>query len=144
MQSAGVGILDSNLSIKSQFIELSLGAQMGIDLLVFRPFIMVEPFIGYEVDTAPTFAMEGVSLSDDYKQKLSDAKNRLDLGFGVGGGVELLNHVQISVQWFMNAGSMFKEGTFNSSLVGDIVANASAYQDLTNYHGIKVSLGIFF
>lgn len=133
----------SNLNIKSQFVELSLGAQLGVDLLMFRPFILLEPFIGYEVATSPMFSVEGVS-SDDVKTFLQDNKNRLDIGFGVGGGIELLNHVQLSVQWFMNAGSMFKDGTFNASLVDNLVANAGNFQNLKNYHGVKVTLGIFF
>lgn len=130
----------STLNTKSGFVELSLGAQLGVDLLVFRPFLLVEPFVGYQVYS---YTDCGGSLSlADCQAYLNDAKNKLEVGFGVGGGVELLNHLQLSVQWFMNAGQLYSDEQLNADAIRSVVA--SNYKDIKNYQGIKVSLGIFF
>ena len=36
------------ISTKSHGVELGLGIQWGIDLLIARPFVVAEPFIGYQ------------------------------------------------------------------------------------------------
>lgn len=130
----------STLNTKSGFVELSLGAQLGVDLLVFRPFVMVEPFVGYQVYSyTECGGTLGLADCQDY---LNDAKNRMEIGFGVGGGVELLNHLQLSVQWFMNAGQLFSGEKINQDAIRAIAA--TNYKDINNFQGIKVSLGIFF
>ena len=130
---------------KSQagFVELELSAQLGLDLLMVRPFIMLEPFIGYDVTPGEIFnGSISTASPDKVKEYLRDAKNKFEVGFGVGGGIEVMRHVQVSVQWFMNAGKLFNE----DKLVADsaIKEIASNYKDIKNYQGLKVTVGIFF
>ena len=130
---------------KSHNIELGLGVQWGIDLLVVRPFVVAEPFIGfvvksndqYSVDLTPTgYTVEEVS------KVLNDAKNKLEYGISLGGGIDIVKHIQISVKWYKNLGPLYNEGKFNAN---SIAANgAQAYKDTKNYQGVKVTLGIFF
>ena len=130
---------------KSHNIELGLGVQWGIDLLVVRPFVVAEPFIGfvvksndqYSVDLTPTgYTVEEVS------KVLNDARNKLEYGISLGGGIDIVKHVQISVKWYKNLGPLYNEGKFNAN---SIAANvAQAYKDTKNYQGVKVTLGIFF
>ena len=139
----GTDIDINSFQTKTGFVELSLGLQAGVDLMAFRPFALVEPFVGYAVTGTENFAdADGKYTVDTFSKGINEAKNKLEYGFGVGGGVELLNHVQVSVQWFMNLGKLYD----NDKLVADpATAIASAdLKNLSNYQGIKVTVGLFF
>ena len=144
-QTKGSKVNDGARDFKSQagFVELELSAQLGLDLLMLRPFIMLEPFIGYDVTPGEILngSITGIT-SDEVNKYLRNAKNRFEVGFGVGGGIEVMRHVQVSVQWFMNAGKLFNE----DKLAADTVMKAIAtnYKDINNYQGLKVTVGIFF
>lgn len=120
----------SSLYSRSNFLELELGTQVGIDLLALRPYFLFEPFIGFDLGAFN-------KLNGEVSQVLNDAKNRFEWGFGVGGGIELVNHIQISVQWFMNFGKLYD---------GSKLANTelSSLTNLKNYQGVKITLGLFF
>ena len=110
-----------NVQYKSGYLEASAGVQVGMDLLVARPFLVAEPFIGYQV-------FENSSLKD------AADSNKLDWGFGLGIGADVLKHFQIRVEWFKNMGALAsatKEGAIE------------ALKD-TNYQGIKITAGLFF
>lgn len=144
-QTKGSKVNDGARDFKSQagFVELELSAQLGLDLLMLRPFIMLEPFIGYDVTPGEILngSITGISF-DEVNKYLRNAKNKFEVGFGVGGGIEVMRHVQVSVQWFMNAGKLFNE----DKLAADTVMKAIAtnYKDINNYQGLKVTVGIFF
>ena len=144
-QTKGTQVNDGLRDLKSQagFVELELSAQLGLDLLAVRPFIMLEPFIGYDV--TPGERLNGGitgATSDEINKYLRDAKNKFEVGFGVGGGIEVMRHVQVSVQWFMNAGKLFNEDKLAADTILKTVA--SNYKDIKNYQGLKVTVGIFF
>ena len=47
-QVKGASLKQTNLvNSKTGFVEASLGLQWGPDLLAFRPYVFVEPFVGY-------------------------------------------------------------------------------------------------
>ena len=144
-QTKGSKVNDGLRDLTSQagFVELELSAQLGLDLLMLRPFIMLEPFIGYDVTPGEILngSITGIT-SDEVNKYLRNAKNKFEVGFGVGGGIEVMRHVQVSVQWFMNAGKLFNE----DKLAADTVMKAIAtnYKDINNYQGLKVTVGIFF
>ncbi len=144
-QTKGSKVNDGIRDLKSQagFIELELSAQLGLDLLMVRPFIMLEPFIGYDVTPGEILngSISGASV-DEVNKYLRNAKNKFEVGFGVGGGIEVMRHVQVSVQWFMNAGKLFNEDKLAADTI--MKAIASNYKDINNYQGLKVTVGIFF
>lgn len=144
-QTKGSKVNDGLRDLKSQagFVELELSAQLGLDLLMLRPFIMVEPFIGYDVVPGEILngSITGASV-DEVNKYLRNAKNRFEVGFGVGGGIEVIRHVQVSVQWFMNAGKLFNEEKLAADSVMKVIA--TNYKDIKNYQGLKVTVGIFF
>lgn len=133
----------ASLQTKTGYAELSLGLQGGVDLLAFRPFVLVEPFVGYAVTGNETITSGGAVTSDSINAAVKDAKNKLEYGFGVGGGIELLDHVQISVQWFMNLGKLYNGDKLDTSSL-TAVMNEVALKDVKNYQGIKVTVGLFF
>ena len=120
------------------FAELNLGVQWGLDLVAFRPFIFAKPFIGYQITEE-----EVQEFSEDTEQALNEAKNKLEYGFSVGAGIDLLEHFQLSVEFFKNLGALYNaDGKVNAS--AEDIPDTSKLTDLSNYGGIKVTLGFLF
>ena len=129
VKGANLGELNTasseDFKVKSGYVELPVGLQWGPDLMVFRPFVMAEPFIGYQVTSSDRGA-------DSIEGWTEQAKNKFEYGFALGGGLELAGNIQLSVQWFNNMGSLV-----NSS--------SSDFSDkVKNFKGIKFSLAILF
>ncbi|MBO6029076.1 MAG: PorT family protein [Bacteroidales bacterium] len=127
------GALDNLTVSRSSNVELGLGLQWGPDLLAFRPYIFVEPFLGYSVGGKETQTLANMDFSRD---KVLEAKNKLEYGVGAGIGVEIANHVQISCQLFRNMGPLYK-----TDQLGE---NKYPYDHLKNYQGMKINLAILF
>lgn len=143
-QAKGTLVEDSleSLSSRGGFLELELGMQLGLDLLAFRPYFLFEPFLGYQVvsEGENLTALSSFTLKDMNTQ-LNNAKNKFEVGFGIGAGVEILNHLQLSFQWFMNVGKLYDANKLNADVMGAALSN---YKDLKNYQGVKLTLGMFF
>ena len=123
-----------DFKLKTGFIEMPVSFQWGPDLLAFRPYVFVEPFIGYALtSTGQGSGTEG----EKFEAWLDDAHNHFEYGFGVGGGLEIAQHVQLSVQWFNNLGKVF------DSASADAEAKSFA-ENVKNFKGIKFSLAILF
>lgn len=133
---------------KTGFIELSAGLQAGLDLLAFRPFVLVEPFVGYAVTGTENFdqvatGLVGASASrEDVDALVNDVKNKLEYGFGIGGGIHVLDHFQVTVQWFMNLGNLYNNNQIDAAQIEQSIKDS--YKDIKNYNGIKVTVGFFF
>ena len=116
--------------LKTGYVEIPLSIQWGPDLMAFRPYAFAEPFIGYQIATFN----KGATFSD----VSSDIMNKLEYGFGLGGGLEIASHVQLSVQWFKNLGAIIND---------DKAQTGSQWWSKvkgTKYQGIKFSLAILF
>ena len=122
----------------SGYGELNLGVQWGLDLVAFRPFVFAKPFIGYQINEG-----EVEKFSEDTDKALDEAKNKLEYGFSIGAGLDLLEHFQLSVEFFKNLGAFYNaDGEINASK--EDIPDTNKLTDLSNYGGIKVSLGFFF
>ena len=117
--------------LKTGFVEIPLSLQWGPDLMAFRPYVFAEPFIGYQIASFN----KGATFSDVG----SDVMNKLEYGFGLGGGLEIASHIQLSVQWFKNMGTMINDDQARS---GEAWWND--VKDVKNFKGIKFSLAILF
>ena len=120
-------------STRSNNVELGLGLQWGPDLLAFRPYLFVEPFMGYSLGGKESQKLANADFSND---KALQARNKLEYGVGAGFGVEIASHVQISWQLFRNFGALY-----NTSKLGEI---KYPYDHLKNYQGMKINLAILF
>ena len=117
--------------LKTGYVEIPMSIQWGPDLMAFRPYVFAEPFIGYQIanfNSGATFSDVG-----------SDVMNKLEYGFGLGGGLEIASHVQLSVQWFKNLGKIINDDQAKSSNVW-----WNEVKDVKNFKGIKFSLAILF
>ncbi len=127
---------------KTGFAELSVGLQWGPDLLAFRPYLFVEPFVGYGVTGSEILRMSGTETTvASINKALDEAKNKLEYGVGAGLGVEIASHIQLSCQLFRNFGPLYKADSLNT---GDLKDIKSSYVDLKNYQGVKINLAILF
>ena len=128
---------------KTGFVEFSVGAQWGPDLLAFRPFLFVEPYVGYGLTGAEKLGWS--SLSEDlvkkYATALDEAKNKLEYGVGAGVGLEITSHIQLSCQLFRNFGKLYTEEGLKT---GDLTNIKTFYEGLKNYQGVKLNLAILF
>ena len=140
----GSDVNAKDVNSKTGFVELSLGAQWGPDLLAFRPYVFVEPFIGYGVTGNEALSLAGTSLPPNEsinKALQENAKNKLEYGVGAGLGLEIASHVQLSCQLFRNFGKLYKDSELDSGTLKDIKAS---YKDLKSYQGVKFTLAILF
>lgn len=103
-----------SIDMKTGFLELAAQAQWGINIAgVVRPYAFAEPFIGYGITNE-----EKVSnfTGENSKEAWDNVKSRLEMGVGIGLGVEILNHLQVAVRKYWNMGNLYDEegGTFKS------------------------------
>lgn len=110
------------------YIELGAGVQWGPDLIIARPYVFAQPFIGYMVNPDKTI------------KEAKDVTNKLEYGIGLGAGVEVFKHIQVSVQWFRNLGNIAANKNNGTTLSSDW----EKVKDVKNYQGVRLSLGIFF
>ena len=120
---------EEDWKLKTGYAEIPVGIQWGPDLVAFRPYAFAEPFIGYQITSSDKV--------DTFSDWTKQAKNKFEYGFGVGGGLEIASHIQVSVQWFKNLGTMFDEDASGS-------ATWQQAKDFKNFQGIKFSLAILF
>ena len=131
VKGANVGHLDTasdeDFKVKTGFVELGLGTQWGPRLAAFRPYVFTEPFIGYRVSSPD----KGDETSQNWVKR---AKNQFEYGIGLGAGLEIADHIQLSAQWFNNLGAMFSSSE----------AGSEPLENVRNFEGIKFSLAILF
>lgn len=110
----------SSLSTKAGYIQLGAGIQWGIDLLVARPFLLVQPFFGYQVTGSEKLTADGSVSISSINDVFQTAKNKLEYGFELGGGVEVVKHIQVSVVWFKNLGYLY-DGDKITDVAGAVI-----------------------
>ena len=116
-----------DINFKTGYLELPVQVQWGLDLLgVLRPYVFAEPFIGFALNN--TANAETVSAKGwDY------LKSRFEGGLGVGAGIDIFRHVQVSFRYFWNLGEVYK---IDAGSLGTISSG--------NCQGFKVSAAILF
>ena len=73
-------------------------------------------------------------------ESIDNAKNDLEYGLSIGAGLELLEHFQLSLEFYKNLGNLFNEGELNI----DTDAATKNFSNLESYSGFKVSLAFLF
>ena len=132
VKGANVGHLDTatdeDFKLKTGFVEVPLAIQWGPRLAAFRPYVFGEPFVGYRVSSTD-------KGNDTFQDWAKQAKNKFEYGVGVGAGLEIADHIQLSAQWFNNLGAMFS---------APAEAGTEPLEKVKNFEGIKFSLAILF
>lgn len=118
-------------TFKANYLELPVDIQWGMDLILLRPYLMVSPFVGYRLGR-----IKG-GLPDELRANLNDAVNRLEYGLGLGGGLEVMDFVQLSVQYYWNFGHLMNDDKVVGNILQELVGKG-------NFSGVKVSAALFF
>lgn len=101
------------------YLELPVSLQWGPDLLVFRPFADVSPYVGYAM---------GGNATDVH---------RFEYGLGVGGGIEVWR-LQITCKYNWNFGPLFG---------AKLPASLTVVKDMlgeSNFRGVTLSMAFLF
>ena len=123
-------------SMNVGYFELPVSVQWGPDLLLFRPFLEVTPFVGYAVNS--TFKTEVLNQATIIKNEWNSFNmNRFAYGLGLGGGIEVWRF-QVICRYNWNFGPLFDaDGSLNVQPVTD------AFKD-KNFGGVTLSLAFMF
>ena len=124
----GLGDFD----FKSGYLEIPVQLQVGIGLGdLARVYALAEPFVAMAItETTVKGALK------DQKIEWDDFADKVEYGFGVGAGIELIKHVQVSARYFWNMGGA-KDANINLNDVKDIVTNKKA-------NGVMASVVLLF
>lgn len=132
----------STLDLNVGYAELPVSFQWGPDLLLFRPFLDVTPFVGYAVNNE--FVNTTAILDTITKWENNwDGMNRLEYGLGLGLGLEVWK-LQIIGRYNWNLGPLFNaDGKIED--VNDMVniAKDSIFEG-KNFGGVTVSVALLF
>lgn len=85
---------ESDLSL--DYLTLPLNIQLGLDLLLFRPFVMFSPYISY-----------AIGKGDALTNMSWDSLNRFNYGYGIGGGIDIWR-LQVSGKFIWGLGKIQK------------------------------------
>ena len=122
----------TELDFKTGYIEIPVQLQLGLNLGLARVYGFAEPFIGYAISNAATLS------GNDLKADWDNVKSRLEYGVGLGVGIELIKHVQVSARYFWNMGDMYGVELKN------IIPNATSTIGNSKASGIAASVALLF
>ena len=96
------GLDDVDVNYKTGYLELPVQVQLGFGIgSIARVYGFAEPFVGYAI----TNQVQGLG---DTVKNWDNVKNRLEYGVGLGAGVELFRHLQVSVKYFTHIETVFR------------------------------------
>jgi hypothetical protein len=135
-----------SIDMKTGFLELAAQAQWGINFAgVVRPYVFAEPFVGYGITNEEKVSGLTASLTgDNSKEEWENVKSRIEYGFGIGIGVEVLEHLQVAVRKYWNMGNLYNEdGSAITSFKQAINAGSTAVEE-KSASGIMASVIFLF
>lgn len=130
-----LGSVVSDMKTRVQYLEVPVQLQWGIDLLLARPYLFAEPFVGYALGGDYSYTL--LSNAMEGKLDMDEMKSRLEYGFGLGAGVEVLGKIQLNLKYFWNFEN--PEG-----LSGYLDAVQNSVKDRSSFSGMALSAVLFF
>lgn len=116
------------------YVELPVSVQWGPDLLLFRPFVDLSPYLGYAVSNK-TYVADNIAVSDERWL----GKERFEYGLGIGGGINVWK-LQVIARYNWNFGSIYNVEGWD-----DIKNHFSDLKaDNEHFGGLTLSLALLF
>ena len=132
-----------SLDTQVGYIELPLQLQWGPDLLLFRPYVLAEPFLGYAIATNSE-GKNQLDISSSSKGLKESGLSRLEYGLSLGAGIDVWK-LQLAAKYFWNFGSLYSDDSTVGSAADAVAQNVkSAFGDKKSFSGIMFSLGFMF
>lgn len=122
-----VSDLGKSFETKVGYLEVPVQIQWGPDLMLFRPYVFAEPFVGYKIS----------SSNNETAKVFKDELKKVEYGLGLGAGIDVWR-LQISAKYFWNFGKIYETGDTAESTIRDAVNNGN------NFNGIMASVAFFF
>ena len=121
---------DAALEFTNGYLELPVQVQLRLFGLgdLAHVYAVAEPFVGCAITNNVSVLGQSKDFSWD------DFSDRLEYGVGLGAGIELIKHVQVSVRYFWNLGGA-------SDAKWDDVKNAVTTKSAS---GIVATVGLLF
>ena len=118
------------MNYKTGYLELPVQVQLGFGIgSIARVYGFAEPFVGYAI----TNQVQGLG---DTVKNWDNVKNRLEYGVGLGAGVELFRHLQVSVKYFWDLGDVYGADITFGDVTKDIATSKCS--------GIAASVAFLF
>lgn len=126
-----ISVLAGKTGLSVGYLELPVSFQWGPDLLIFRPFLDVSPYIGYALSSKVS---ADVPLTS--KQWKTSNLQRFEYGLGLGGGIEVWRF-QLLCRYNWNFGPLVNDsGKVDFPHIEDAFNN--------NFGGVTLSLAFLF
>ena len=127
--------ITNELSQSMGFLELPVSVQWGPDLLIFRPFLDVTPYVGYALSNKFSASVAGIVLSDEGWK----GKERFEYGLGLGAGVNVWK-LQFIARYNWNFGCLYNVEGWD-----DIKPHLKDLNSKSeNFGGVTLSLAFLF
>lgn len=127
--------ITNELSQSMGYLELPVSVQWGPDLLIFRPFLDVTPYVGYALSNKFSASVAGIVLSDEGWK----GKERFEYGLGLGAGVNVWK-LQFIARYNWNFGSLYNVEGWD-----DIKPHLKDLNSKSeNFGGVTLSLAFLF
>lgn len=110
----------TSLDLSVGYLELMASVQWGVDLILFRPFLDVSPFVGY-----------GINGWGDFRNIWKEDGSRLEYGVGLGGGLQIWRF-QLAARYNWNFGKIMPDAAAEGKFKG------------ADFSGVSLSLTYFF
>ena len=125
---------ENSFDFKNGYLEVPVQLQVGMGIGdLARVYALAEPFVGLQVNSQ--MLNQAKDLSN------IDFADKLEYGFGLGAGVELIKHVQVNVRYFWNLGAT-KDANVNSITDAiNLIKDTSAGK---NANGVMASVVLLF
>ena len=124
------GLDDVDVDYKTGYLELPVQVQLGFGIgSIARVYGFAEPFVGYAI----TNQVQGIG---DTIKNWDNVEHRFEYGVGLGAGVELFRHLQVSVKYFWNLGDVYGADITFGDVTKDIATSKCS--------GIAASVAFLF
>ena len=130
----GANITD-NISQNVGYLELPVSLQWGPDLLIFRPFLDVTPYIGYALSSDTKVSLSGLNFDWDSWE----GKKRFEYGVGIGAGVNVWR-LQLIARYNWNFGSLYNVKGWDA--IKDHIPDLKRENE--HFGGVTLSLAYMF
>ena len=134
----GDGAMVNDLSVG--YLEVPVSVQWGPDLLLFRPFLDVTPYIGYGLHNKLSADFPNQDTQNLTNSWASSSLRRFEYGIGVGIGLEIWKF-QVIGRYIWNLGSLYDLNTDIGSGINQAVRNAMSGR---NFGGFTLTAALLF
>ncbi len=127
--------ITGNISQNVGYLELPVSLQWGPDLLIFRPFLDVTPYIGYALSSDAKVSLPGLNFDWDSWE----GKKRFEYGVGIGAGVNVWR-LQLIARYNWNFGSLYNVKGWDD--IKDHIPDLK--RESEHFGGVTLSLAYMF